>query len=90
MWPLAPGVLGGLQQKGLELWPQVRVSPHSMLSGSWKPALTAGGKLGLLMQRWQWSGIVLDLEEEPNTKACRQKRCGSPRAANCPPCLRQD
>ena len=80
-----PDVLGGLQSKGIELWPEVKVFKASMLSGSWKPALAANGTLGSIMREWGWSGVTMDFEEINDTPHCRMQHCGS-RAPNCPAC----
>ena len=82
-----PSQLAPLQKLGLEIWPNVVVSDASMLSGSWKPQLAKNGVMGLLMRKWGWDGIVLDLEESKDNRACRTTRCGSPTAKNCTACV---
>ena len=83
-----PQTLGGLQQKGIELWPEVGISKKSIVSGSWRPALAQNGTLGALMREWGWKGVFLDEEEPQNTPLCRKSRCGDPEKP-CPACTPQ-
>ena len=58
-----PDTMSSIQEKGIELWPEVSVSKNSMLSGTWKPALSPNGTLGATMRKWGWHGVVIDFEE---------------------------
>ena len=49
----------------MEIWPQGLVSKPAMLNGTWKRALST---LGPAMQRQNFSGVVLDLEELKDTR----------------------
>jgi hypothetical protein len=81
-----PKTLGRLQKMGIELWPEVSVSKASMVSGSWKPALSASGTLGPIMKAWGWRGVMIDEEEPNDTPQCRREHCGDPEA-HCSACL---
>ena len=83
-----PQTLGGLHQKGIELWPEVGISKKSIVSGSWRPALARNGTLGPMMREWGWKGVFLDEEEPQNTPLCRKSRCGDPEK-HCPACTPQ-
>jgi hypothetical protein len=81
-----PDTMSSIQEKGIELWPEVSVSKNSMLSGTWKPALSPNGTLGATMRKWGWHGVVIDFEEVNDTPQCRKQRCGSSKP-NCSACI---
>eukprot|EP01048_Picozoa_sp_COSAG05_P028946 COSAG05_NODE_9255_length_636_cov_0.597765_1_plen_157_part_10 len=81
-----PDTMARIQEKGIELWPEVGVSKNSMLSGTWKPALSPNGTLGATMRKWGWHGVVIDFEEVNDTPQCRKQHCGSPKP-NCSACI---
>ena len=67
------------QQTGVELWPEIHIAAASMLNGTWKKTFAPDGSLGKRMrQDFNWSGVVLDLEEMSDNRLCRQRRCGGP------------
>ena len=82
--PLNNSWYGRLTQgQHMEIWPYGVVSKPAMLNGTWKRGLST---LGPAMQRQNWSGVVLDLEELKDNRMCRVSRCHCANC-HCPVCI---